>query len=283
MALFTSLPGRKFDLFGRRIGLKVLKRDRLLDHLLLNPVSSVRYFEYAFASAQIPEQQQLRLLDISSPFLFGFFLVETRDLDYLYVNPDVREFSRIEYLLPFLDRAANYHTEAADATSLDYDDGTFDSVVSLSVIEHISGTGDSKAISEMWRVLKAGGRLILTFPVNKHHADEYREENVYLLKNTEQKDDAYFFQRFYDEDTVQERLLNHLPNHKVEKIEIIGEKEQGFFNDYEKRWISRGLKETVKDPWYMARKMQRFDALGAMPGMGIMCISLTKSGDSHAL
>lgn len=49
-----------------------------------------------------------------------------------------------------------------DATNLEFVDNTFDKVLCSEVIEHIPDA--DKALSEMWRVLKPGGILVLSTP-----------------------------------------------------------------------------------------------------------------------
>ncbi len=56
-----------------------------------------------------------------------------------------------------------------DGTNFPYDDDSFDAVVSFSVLEHV--TDAEKVISEMLRVLKPGGRILLTLP-NKYYPKE---------------------------------------------------------------------------------------------------------------
>ncbi len=58
------------------------------------------------------------------------------------------------------DPKVNYSYQ--DMTSIEFDDNTFDVVTSISVLEHLGPEKDTKAISEMLRVLKLGGLLILT-------------------------------------------------------------------------------------------------------------------------
>ena len=55
-----------------------------------------------------------------------------------------------------------YEKRKADACDLPYEDGFFDVVVSFDVFEHIEN--DTKAVSEVHRVLKKGGKLVFSVP-----------------------------------------------------------------------------------------------------------------------
>jgi SAM-dependent methyltransferase len=278
LLLSTSreLTGLEFDLFGRLLGIKYLFMKKRFSALLINPVSSVRYFEFDFVARNIPFRKGLKILDVSSPWLFGFWAVKNQEVDYVYINPDKREFSGIRTFMEIGKGKGIYEFFEQDATELPYPDCIFDVIVSISVIEHISGNGDSRAVTEMWRILKPGGRLILTIPVMCNYEEDYRSENVYSLPDVEQNDGSYFFQRYYDETAITERLLGQLKGCNLEVSELFGEIEKGFFKDYEKRWISGGIKETVKDPWLMTTKMKRYAHLCELPGLGVMGLSLQK-------
>jgi len=52
----------------------------------------------------------------------------------------------------------------AGAEALPFDDGTFQYVTCVEVLEHLPSHLRASAFQEMWRVLKPGGRLILTVP-----------------------------------------------------------------------------------------------------------------------
>ena len=51
----------------------------------------------------------------------------------------------------------------ADMTSIPFPDGQFDAVLAVSVLEHNTRAGVEKAISEIFRVLGARGRMLATF------------------------------------------------------------------------------------------------------------------------
>lgn len=54
----------------------------------------------------------------------------------------------------------------ADATALPFPDNTFDFAIALDVIEHIQD--DIRVLREIKRVLKPGGRLVLTVPAHQY-------------------------------------------------------------------------------------------------------------------
>ncbi len=54
------------------------------------------------------------------------------------------------------------HLMSADALALPYQDGVFDAVVNVSMLEHLTEPG--RALAEMVRVLAPGGALVLGFP-----------------------------------------------------------------------------------------------------------------------
>lgn len=277
LATPKNLMGREFDSFGRLLGLRiVLSRNNGLQ-LMLNPVSCVRYFEFDYCKRNLGQHMDARqIIDISSPYLFGFYIAHRYGLKYTYVNPDKRDVDCIEHLRKFISLRSRYSANLADATNLPYRDNSADDIISISVIEHINGSGDSAAMAEMWRTLKPGGKLILTFPIKRTYEEEFRDDNVYGL-NVEKKNGKHFFQRYYDQDAVDKRLLSMVPGHEIVNTDIFGEIEEGFFKEYEKRWISRGLRETVKDPYYMSKYMTCYKSMKDIRGAAVLGITIKKS------
>ncbi len=76
-----------------------------------------------------------------------------------------------------------------DAGALPFDSATFDAVVALDVVEHCAD--DGRVVSELARVLKPGGTLVVTVPAFQalwsehdealHHLRRYRRHQVRAL------------------------------------------------------------------------------------------------------
>jgi len=96
--------------------------------------------------------------------------------------------------------------EVADICNLQYDDNSFDKVLSISTIEHINN--DFKAMSEMIRVLKPNGLLLLTTEYNSERTKEYSEI-----------DDSYM--RIYDKEKI-DKLCSGL-NIEIRKTNDLGQ------------------------------------------------------------
>jgi SAM-dependent methyltransferase len=97
------------------------------------------------------------------------------------------------------------HVVVADARQPSLADGTFDYISLISTIEHIEGDGDSVAIERLARLLKPGGRLVLTVPYNyRRYRDFWVQDDTYTSVYRGQQ---LFFQRHYDDDALAKRLV----------------------------------------------------------------------------
>lgn len=276
LSIFVRLPGSDIDTFIRLFVLGSIRKLGI-EHafqLCINPISSVRYFEFDFVRRQLDIGQTKKILDVSSPRAFAFWLCKNNShIQYTMINPD--PLDRKETLLQLSALSVrDMKVKNGNACKLAFRENTFDTVISISVIEHIEGKGDSQAMKEMWRVLRPGGKLILTTHVMKKYRDEYRNIDQYNLHTPKEKK-RYFFQRIYDKKSLQKRVMDAI-GIKPTIIELIGEKEKGWFDEYVKRWRERGLKETVWDPWYIMSKFQKYDAIGQLPGVGVIGLVFEK-------
>lgn len=273
----SNLPGKDFYHFGKSISKKLLFKGIISPKLFLNPVSIVRYFEYEFAIRNLSSKQNIEnVLDISSPYLFGFYYASKRNLNYSYLNPDLNDLNLVKKYSSKAILNHNYKAENGDATKLNFLNNSFDSVVCISVIEHINNTGDADAMKEMWRVLKPSGVLILTFPVSKSFSIEYSESDTYGL-NVDQINEKYFFQRVYDEKSIKERLLNNIQDFTILEQKIFGETEYGFYSKYSERWKKKGLLETVKDPYYISKYFDYLNSFDDIKESAVIGLTLRKN------
>ena len=100
-----------------------------------------------------------------------------------FVTLDKHRPANLEALLQ---EAPNAEFRAAAVPPLPFEDATFDWVISFQVIEHIEA--DAAFVQEVWRVLKPGGRFIVTTPNapmsltrNPWHVREYTAEELRAL------------------------------------------------------------------------------------------------------
>ena len=273
----TNLPGLVFFEFGKSIGKCLLWKGLLSPKLLINPVSIVRYFEFEFVlkNFQTNQSNMNKFIYISSHYLLGYYIASNHNGEYKYINPDKNDLTLVNKYSSKLNFRMNYSTQNADATRLSFPDNSFSHIISISVIEHINGNGDSEAIREMWRVLEPKGLLILTFPVAKTFKEEFSDKNTYGL-NVEHISEKFFFQRLYDEDSIHERLLNKITDFTILSIQIFGESEQGFYNSYTQRWKKKELRETVKDPYYISKYFKKLKSFDEIKDSAVIGITLRK-------
>jgi SAM-dependent methyltransferase len=264
----------EFAAFGRSLGLRAMAlADRSALELLLTPVSIVRYWEFPFALRHLP-QRPGRCLDISSPRLFSFYIASRRQpSSVLMLNPDRRD-AEVTRRLASGFGFSSLVVEPLPVSALQGLDQQYDSIWSISVIEHIPGNGDIEAMQLMYSALAPGGTLIVTVPVDRHIWDEYRPWDVYA-QGVESGPDGVFFQRWYDEAAIARRLLDPL-GPTDGHIEWFGERVAGRFAEYERDWLRRGRERTVDDPREIADWYQPYRSWDEMPGQGVCGIALRR-------
>lgn len=156
------------------------------------PLDPSRYLELPWALRELDARRGERVLDLASPKLLAVYLTR-RSIRVTSVDAFPEEVERWRRLAP----EASF--EVADGRSLPYGDATFDHAYSISVLEHVDG--DAVALAELARVVRPGGRVVLTLPYAAEAWDEWRDAPVYG-----KGDEPVLFQRWYDDSRVDELL-----------------------------------------------------------------------------
>ena len=269
--------GTEFARFGRRLAVRLL-RSRVrhpVVQLLIAPVSITRYFEFPFVLSHLPPRAS-ECLDVSSPRLFSLFVARERpSASVTMINPDRDDAAITSTIVESLG-ISNVSVTGRDVLSLERETARYDCIWSISVVEHIGGEdGDIRAMRLMYNALSPGGRLIVTVPVDRRYWLEYRNIDVYGLGEGQTSAGTYFFQRFYDEASLQSRLLVPLSIEPTAR-EWFGERVEGTFHAYIARWLDRGMRETIDDPRTIVDAYQRYRSWQDMPGVGVCGLVIDK-------
>lgn len=164
---------------------------------MLVPLEPWRYWELARVA---DEPFAGDCLDVSSPKLLASALARAGHGRWVAVDLFTDEVARWKAIDPRLD------LRVEDARELTFPDGSFDAVACVSVIEHIAGDGDIRAMAEMWRVLRPGGVLHLTTNVAARDTDVWVDRQVWG-EASERVGERVFFERRYSADGLTRRLL----------------------------------------------------------------------------
>lgn len=141
---------------------------------------------------------------------------------------------------------------AVDATDIQFEDASFDSIVCMSALEHIKDY--PQALSEMYRVLKPGGQLFLCVP--------------WLFPYHGAPDD---FHRF-----TSSALKSHLRGFEIEEMEAVGN-----------FWLSQAmfLQRPIWSRTEQAKKTRPYDLLLRLIGLAFILAGRRRNGpdDNYAL
>lgn len=198
------------------------------------PIDYVRWRELSFVLGAVEKYlpSQGKILDVSSPKLLPLTLAESLAGSLVYsIDILESEIAHVESARRQL-RLNNLLCERMDARSLAFSDGSFDLITSISVLEHIAPEmgGEEPAVKEIHRVLSPNGIAILTVPFSRSYFAELKKGTVYEREAPRGEDQ--FFQRFYDLDTLMERIVN------VSSMDLVSLgfiEERLFFQDPHKR------------------------------------------------
>lgn len=242
--------------------------------IIFRPFDSVRYFEFDFMWRHLfPKFDSGRYLDVSSPRLFPIaFLRNKPNITAEIINPDIHDYEVTRQLIRSLNLETRCFMHNCTIEKSPFKHETFDAITSISVIEHISR--DTLALSKIWKLLKRGGILLLSFPCATTYFEEYVDYNEYGLDQP--GENGFFFgQRIYDEKLIKENIISLLGNPSV--FEVYGEKEKGLYVEARNRRLSKRRKYPYwREPLMMRQDWRKFARISDLPGWGLALMEFIK-------
>jgi SAM-dependent methyltransferase len=160
------------------------------------PLDPSRYLELPETKRELGARAGERVLDLASPKLLAVSLaragVEVVSVDQLETEIEAwRKLAADESRLAL---------EVGDGRALPFEDASFDHAYSVSVLEHIPEPGDEEALRELARVVRPGGRVVVTLPYADTYREDWRDAPVYADQGG--ANGRHFFQRWYDDARV---------------------------------------------------------------------------------
>lgn len=275
MAYIVNTPGLMFRKYFILQGIRfIIKKYDLRNayRFIVTPLDSLRYFEFDFMWQSVINMEIQSYLDISSPRLFPLMLIDrSQHVNADLINPDKRDLAETILMAETLGLKGRcrFHADLIGEVSLN--PGSFDLVTSMSVIEHISD--DKGAIQKMWDLLKPGGRLLITLPCAAEAYEEYINRNDYELDHLSE-DGFIFFQRYYDEKLIQERIFSITG--KPLRYQIYGEKQAGSYQKNEAEKRINPLYPYWRAPFDMGLQYEYKNHLSDLPGIGVIAFDFIK-------
>jgi len=137
-----------------------------------------RQWEYAYTLANLPKNTG-KILDAGSGItFFPFFLAEHgHEVFCCDFDPSLDEVFREATALA--GTKVDFNNSSIDA--LPYANELFDAVCCISVLEHVPILTRDRAVKEFWRVLKPGGRLIITCDISLKGDLDIRYEDFSVM------------------------------------------------------------------------------------------------------
>jgi SAM-dependent methyltransferase len=168
------------------------------------PLDPSRYLELPETRRELAVGPGQHVLDLASPKLLAVALAragaEVVSVDQLETEIDAwRKLTAGEPRLAL---------EVGDGRALRFEDASSDAAYSVSVLEHIPEPGDEEALRELARVVRPGGRVVVTLPYSRTYREDWRDAPVYADQGG--PGGRHFFQRWYDDARV-ERLVAAAP------------------------------------------------------------------------
>jgi len=185
-----------------------VRRTRHYREWFFTPMNYARIMEVPITEILLDAKPGERVLDVSSPKILALHLMAHGGIELTVADLEdyfVADFEAFTKLFP-----GHTTLDTFDASAgIPYPDGYFDKVFSVSVLEHIAGDGDRAALEEILRVLRPGGRAVITLPVLTTYYEEWMTRPAYW-RTVENDEGRVFFQRRYDAPALQQLVAHPL-------------------------------------------------------------------------
>ena len=278
-ASFLRVPGLFFHLYSSFLGFYLLVKARLdkkmIGRMILFPMDSVRYFEFDFCWRSFSAGDTLGYyLDVSSPRLFSLRALNKHPFERaVLINPVADDLRMTEQLIHACGLSSRCEFRNCLLEELDSAPASFDTIVSVSVIEHIPGEGDREAIKKMWELLSPRGRLLLSVPCAREAFEEYLDFNEYGLL-AEDENHFVFGQRFYNQILLQERI--YCITGSPSRFAVYGEKKIDTFKENREKKLKGSGYPYWREPFMMGMEYKYFDSIADLPGWGVAAMEFVK-------
>jgi SAM-dependent methyltransferase len=167
-----------------------------------------------------------------------------------------------------LTRKDKFVVQAEDATRLSFADKSVDFITAVSTIEHIPGNGDTESMAEFARVLRPGGRAVVTVPADS--------------KFVENQSTFYYagFERRYDSAAIQTRLFR--PDLElVQQLYMVSPPEE-FLQQFRGAFAETLQGSSWTDAWYKNDWHNQYPDVSILLTLGLIRLSPDPSGSFGA-
>ncbi|MFB3786799.1 MAG: methyltransferase domain-containing protein [bacterium] len=250
----------------------------------LVPVNPYEYYKLAeidFALHHLPEKGRVCVDMGCGRSAFPSFLAAR---GYTVAAVELhRESLTVQHQLRGKTTEDKLHPLAADFLHMPLLESSVDAVTLISTIEHVPGDGDRLTVERLARILKPGGRLIITVPAAAHAREEWIAGNIgHVYTEARTHADALGYLRVYDPAAVQARLI-HPSGLALVRLTYYGERTQWGWLGLGRNFIDhRGGVHPSRfaAPLYLLFGRELWESELATAPWSIACICLEKPHES---
>ena len=241
-------------------------------------IDSFRYFEFGTLSAMLGTKPAFgKYLDVSSPRLFPLMvLTKNPYLKGYLINPDKSDLEATRSLSDVFGVSERIQFLDQMLEEVGLGEGQFDLITSISVIEHFPDDNDTTALKKIWRLLKPGGKLLVSVPCAANAFEEFIDFNEYgLLKKD--AEGFVFGQRFYDESLLDSRIFS--VTGRPTSCFVYGELRADSFIKNRQNRNNNPKYPFWREPLMMGLEYRAYEAVSELPNLGVIVMEFKKDED----